>query len=137
MGVVFIVSLILVVLDLDEIRVDSIRIQTQRDQRIDGGRLRDDLERPALLILELNEILVVLDHFVALVLGFLEQLGKREPLSGHLIAVVGVDELVIVDAVTCVSFHTSDSRLAGVEGYDVVDKSLSLWGELDALAWVL
>lgn len=137
MAVVLVVGLILVVLDLNEIGVDSIRIQTQRDQRIDSGRLRDDLERPALLVLELDQVLVVLDHFVTLVLGLFEQLGEREPLSGHLVAVIGVDELVVVDAVTCVAFHTFDSRLAGVEGYDVVDKSLSLWGELDALAWVL
>lgn len=137
MRIIFVVGLILVILDLDEVRINSIRVQAQRDEGVDSGSFGDDFERPALLILELDKILIVLDHLVALILRLFEELGKREPLSGHLVAVVGVDELVIVDAITCVSFHTFDGRLAGVEGYDVVDKSLSLWGELDALAWVL
>lgn len=109
------------VLDLNEVRIYSIRVQTQRDEGVDSRRLGDDLERPALLVLELDQVLVVLDHFVALIFGFFEQLGKREPLAGHLVAVVGVDELVIVDAVTRVPLDTLDCRLAGVEGYNVVD----------------
>jgi hypothetical protein len=87
--VVFIIRLVLVVLDLDEVRVHSVGVEGQRDESVDSGRLGDDLERPRLcmlvmalarrrvfltylLILELNQVSVVLNDLVALVLARLE-----------------------------------------------------------------
>lgn len=54
----------------------------------------------------------------------------------HLVAVVGVDELVIIDTVGCVALNSLDCGFAGVEGNDVVDQSLTGGRQLDALAWV-
>ena len=54
-----------------------------------------------------------------------EQLRQSEPLARHLVAIVGVYELIIVDAVGRVAFYTLDRWLAGVEGDDVVDESLT------------
>jgi hypothetical protein len=44
-----------------------------------------------LLILELDQVSVVLNDLVALVLARLEELGQSEPLSSHLVAVIGID----------------------------------------------
>lgn len=131
MAVVLVISLILVVLHLDEIRVHGVRVEAERDQGVDGSRLGDDLESPGLLVLELDHVLVVADDFVALVFGVLEELGEGEPLAGwdlmlvaaamfqgcglgltHLVAIVGVHKLVIVDAVRGVAFHALDGGLA-------------------------
>ena len=84
--VVLVVGLVLVVLDLDEVAVDGRRVQTQTDKRVDRGGLWDDLECPALLVLELDQVLVVLDDLVAFVLGGLEELRQGEPLAGHLVS---------------------------------------------------
>lgn len=102
------------ILDLDKVLIltDSVRIQAQTDEGIDGGGLGDQLEGPALLVLELDEVAVVLDHLVPFVLGRVEQLGQREPLARHLVPVVGVDELVVVHAVGRVAFDAVDGRLA-------------------------
>jgi hypothetical protein len=82
MAVVLVVGLILVVLHLDEVRVHGVRVEAERDQCVDGGRLGDDLESPGLLVLELDHVLVVADDFVALVFGVFEELGEGEPLTG-------------------------------------------------------
>jgi hypothetical protein len=68
MQVVLVVRLILVILDLNEVAVHRRGIQAQVDKRIDGCCLRYDSERPALLVLELYQILVVLDNLIAIVL---------------------------------------------------------------------
>ena len=82
MAVVLVVGLILVVLHLNEVRVHGVRVKTERDQRVDSGGLWDYFECPGLLVLELDHVLVVADDFVALVLGFFEELGEGEPLAG-------------------------------------------------------
>lgn len=69
-------------------------------------------------------------------IAYLEQLRQRKPLTGHLVAVVGIHELVIVDAVGRIPFHTLDRWLARVEGDDVVDKGLAGGRERKALAGV-
>lgn len=56
---------------------------------------------------------------VGFVDGGVEEFGEREPLAGHFVAVVGVDELVVVDAVWGVAFYAGDGGLAGVEGDDL------------------
>jgi hypothetical protein len=52
------------------------------------------------------------------------------------IPVVGVDELIIVDAVWRVALHALDSGLAGVEGDDVVNEGLSSGQQWYGLRWV-
>jgi hypothetical protein len=56
---------------------------------------------------------------VGFVDGGVEEFGEREPLARHLIAVICVDELVVVYAVGCVAFYALDGGLAGVEGDDL------------------
>jgi hypothetical protein len=148
------------VLDLHKLRVYSLRIQTQRHKSINRRRFRDELESPRLLVLELDDLVVAADDLVALVLRPVhvvsiltsipstigtqtafqdlrfEQLRQSEPLARHLVAIVGVYELVVVDAVGRVAFHTFDRWLAGVEGDDIVDESLTGGREGKALAWV-
>jgi len=68
---------------LDEVRVHGVRVETERDQRVDSCCLGNSFECPGLLVLELDNVLVVADDFVALVLGFFEELGEGEPLSGY------------------------------------------------------
>jgi hypothetical protein len=66
MRVVLVVCLVLVILDLDEVAVHRRGIQTQTNERIDGGGLWYELERPALLVLELYQVPIILDNLVAL-----------------------------------------------------------------------
>ena len=80
MAVVLVVGLILVVLHLDKVRVYGVRVEAERDQCVDGGRLGDDFESPGLLVLELDDVFVAADDFVALVFGVFEELGEGEPL---------------------------------------------------------
>ena len=47
-AVIFVVGLVLVILDSDEVRVDSFRIEGERDESVDGGRFRDYFECPRL-----------------------------------------------------------------------------------------
>jgi hypothetical protein len=106
--VVFVVCLILVIFDLDEVWVHGIGVEGQWDECVDSGGLGNDLERPwlqtsvmflatqeailtYLLILELDQVSVVLDDLIALVLARLEKLGQGKPLSSHLVAVIGID----------------------------------------------
>jgi len=51
-----------------------------------------------LLVLELDQGVVVTDDLVAEVLGRREEFRQPKPLPGHLVPVVGVDELVVVHA---------------------------------------
>jgi hypothetical protein len=148
------------VLDLHKLRVYSLRIQTQRHKSINRRRFGNELESPRLLIFELDDFVVAADDLVALVLGPVhvvsiltsisstistqtafqdlrfEQLRQSKPLARHLVAIIGVDELVVVDTVGRVAFHTFDRWLAGVEGDDIVDESLTGGREGKALAWV-
>lgn len=71
--VILIIRLILVILDLDEIRVHRSWIQTQTHQRINRCRLWNASKRPALLILELNQIPIILDDLIALIHAGIEQ----------------------------------------------------------------
>ena len=80
----------------------------------------DKGETKYLLVLELDEERVVCDDLVALVLAACEELGEGEPLAGHLVTIIGVDELVVVDAVWGVALYAATGGLAGVEGEDVV-----------------
>jgi hypothetical protein len=148
------------VLDLHKLRVYSLRIQTQRHKSINRRRFGNELESPRLLIFELDDFVVAADDLVALVLGPVhvvsiltsisstistqtafqdlrfEQLRQSKPLARHLVAIIGVDKLVVVDTVGRVAFHTFDRWLAGVEGDDIVDESLTGGREGKALAWV-
>jgi len=56
-----------VVLDLHELRVYGLRIQTQSHESIDRGSFRDELESPRLLVLELDDFVVAADDLVAFV----------------------------------------------------------------------
>ena len=123
MTVVLLVRLILVILDHHELGIPRLRVQAQAHETRDGGRLGDETERPGLLVLELDELVVGADDFVGFVDGRFEELGQGEPLPGHFVAVVGVDKLVVVDAVGRVAFYTIDGGVAAVEGDD-------LWGGL-------
>jgi hypothetical protein len=142
-----------VVLDLHEFRVYSLRIQTQSHKSIDRSGFRNELECPRLLVLELDDFVVAADDLVAFVLGpgsvhqshailgegrhrelfdtcstldsRFKQFRQSEPLARHLVAIIGVYELIIIDAVGRVAFYTLDRWLAGVEGDDVVDESLT------------
>jgi hypothetical protein len=57
------------VLHLNEIRINSLRIQTQRHKSINRRRFGDELESPRLLVLELDDFVVAADDLVAFVLG--------------------------------------------------------------------
>ena len=76
MRIILVIRLVLVVLDLDEIAVHGRRIQTQAHDRVDRRGLGDQLEGPALLVLELDEILVVLGDLVPLVFEALNSFGS-------------------------------------------------------------
>lgn len=44
--VILIICLVFVVLDLDKIRIDGVRVKRERNKRIDSRSLGDDLECP-------------------------------------------------------------------------------------------
>lgn len=44
--VILIICLVFVVLDLDKVRIDSVRVKRERNKRIDSRSLGDDLECP-------------------------------------------------------------------------------------------
>jgi hypothetical protein len=119
MTIILVVGLVLVVLDLHKLAVLCRGIQAQRHQTGDCGGLGDEAEGPGLLVFELYHVVVGTDYLVGFVDGGFEEFGEGEPLACHFVAVVGVDELVVVDAVSCVAFHAFDGGLAGVEGDDL------------------
>lgn len=79
---------------------------------------------PHLIILKLNQPPLILHNLIAIIDARPEQLGQREPLAGHLEAVVGVHELVVVHAVGRVASHALHRRRAAVQRDDVVDQRL-------------
>ena len=72
-----------------------------------------------MLVFELDHFGVGTDDLVGFVDGGVEEFGEREPLARHFVAVVSVNELVVVDAVRGVAFYAGDGGLAGVEGDDL------------------
>lgn len=52
-------------------------------------------------------------------------------MASHLVAVVGVDELVVVDAIRGVALDAAAGGLARVESEDIVEESLAGGRELD------
>lgn len=92
-----------------------------------------------LLVLELDESRLIHHNFVPFIHACLEQLRQCEPLSGHLVAVVRVHELVVVDAVGRVALNTAARRLARVEGDNVIEQRLAVRQEVDRLGrvWVV
>lgn len=149
MAVILLIRLILVVLDLHEITVSGRRVQAQAHQAGDGSCLGNAAEGPGLLVLELDEVVVRSDHFVGLVDGGFEEFRQSKPLACHLVAVICVDELVVVDTVWGIAFDAVYCRLAAVECDDlgsvsrdrgrvvwvahVIYECLSRWAQLDAL----
>jgi hypothetical protein len=96
MTIILIIRLILMILHLDELAIHRPRIKTQAHQHTDRRRLRNQPKRPALLGLEPDEIAVVLHDLVFLIDGGVEEFRQSKPLPSHLVAVVDVDELVLV-----------------------------------------
>lgn len=72
-----------------------------------------------LLVLELDHLIITPDHLISLIHTCLEQLRQREPLPHHLVSVIGIHELVFVDAVGRVALYAFDGGLAGVECDDL------------------
>lgn len=85
----------------------------------------NNFERPGLVVFELDHFIIASDHLVAVVDARLEQLRQCKPLARHLVAVIGIHELVIVDAVWSIALDALDGGLAAVERDDVVYESLS------------
>ena len=85
---------------------------------------------------KLNNIPVVSDDLIAVTFGALEQLRQGEPLAGHLVAVVCVDELVIVDTVRRIALHSLHRRFHLVQSDDIVDQRLPRWRHRQRLARV-
>ncbi len=56
MAIVFIVCLVFLILDLNEIRIHSTRDSTQAEQRINRGGLGNDFEGPGVLVLGLYQV---------------------------------------------------------------------------------
>jgi len=54
----------------------------------------------------------------------------------ELTAVISIHELIIVYAIRCVALDALNSRLAGVEGNDVVDQALTGWREVEGLGGI-
>lgn len=119
MRIILLIRLILMIFDLHEVTILGRRIQTQRHKTSDSRRLGDEAERPGLFVLELDHVVVAADDLVGFVDGGVEEFGQREPLPGHFVAVVGVDELVVVDTVGSVPLYALHGGLAGVEGDDL------------------
>jgi len=135
--IVFVVGLVLVIFDLDEVGVDSCWVQRKRDESVDSCRLRNGREEgPGLLIPELDQSRLILHNLIPLTLARLEQLRQSKPLPCHLVSIVRIDELIIVNAVRRVSLHALNGRLAAIEGEDVVDKGLTGWRQWERLGGI-
>lgn len=156
--VVLVVGLVLVVLDLDEVAVDGGGGEGEGDDGVDGGGFGDHFEGPGLydtrkfqhdserrrerirdthlFVFELDQTGLILNDFVLLIFAVLEQLRQSEPLPRHLVPIIGVHELIVVNAVGRLPPHLLDGRLAAVEVDDVVDEGLALLGEGERLGRV-
>jgi hypothetical protein len=119
MAIVLVIRLILVILDLHELVRPRRGIQAQAHEPRDCSRLGQQPECPRLLVLELDHVVVGAYHLVAFVYRRFEELRQREPLACHLVPVVGVHELVVVDAVGRVALYARNCRLAAVESDDL------------------
>ena len=89
-----------------------------------------------LLILELDKVLVVDDDLVAEVFRILEQLWQSEPLAGHLVSIVGIHELIIIDAIGGIALDTLNGGFARIEGQDVVNQGLTGRRQWEGFRWV-
>lgn len=79
---------------------------------------------------------LILHNLISLILARLEQFWQREPLSRHLVPIIGVHELIVIHAVRRVTTHALHGGLAAVEGDDVVDERLARGGELEGFGGV-
>lgn len=104
MRIILVVRLIFVVLDPDEVAVDSFWVKRECHKSVDSCSLRNDLERPGLgvvrkwcwlylgndaiylLVLELDDFIVTANDLIALILGSFEELWEGKPLPCHLVA---------------------------------------------------
>lgn len=133
MTIILVVGLVLVILDLHELCIPALRIEAQTHKPRYRGRFGDEAECPGLLVFKLDHVVVGADDLVGFVYRGGEEFGQGEPLARHFVAVVCVDELVVVDAVGGVAFYAGDGWGARVEGdylerYVLVFKS---WGGLE------
>jgi len=92
-----------------------------------GGKIAD------LFVLELDHLVVTADNLITFILGCFEELWQSKPLPGHLVSIIGIYELVIVDAVWGVSLYSLNCGFAAVQCEDVVDESLSGFAERQRL----
>ena len=88
--------------------------------------------RTDLCVSKLDQTRLVHHNLIPIILTRVEQLRQSEPLPRHLIPVIGIHELIIVDAVGGVPLYALDGGFTAVECDDVVDEALAGGGELDA-----
>merc|ERR1711939_1239255 len=115
MRIILVVRLIFVVLDPDEVAVDSFWVERECHKSVDSCSLRDDLERPGLLVLELDDFVVT---------------------ANDLIAFIGVHKLVIVHTVGSISLDSFDRRLTTVQSNNIINKRLSGFVQWEGLGWI-
>ncbi len=103
------------------------------EERRSGGREEEGKgeERTNLGILKLDQITIIDHDLISLILTQAEQLRQREPLAGHLIPVIGIDELIVVHTIGRVPPHALNGWLAPVEGEDVIEQGLTSGRERD------
>ena len=65
-----------------------------------------------------------------------ERFRQSEPLPCHLVSIIGVNELIIIHAIRCVSLHSLDSGSAAVQLDDVVHERLTGRTQRDRLGRV-
>ena len=82
-----------------------------------------------LLISKLNQAGLVLYNLVSFVLAIVEQLWEREPLPRHLVSIIRIHELIVVHTIGCIAPHLLDGRFAAVKVDNVINESLTLFGE--------
>merc|ERR1711939_481466 len=130
MRIILVVRLIFVVLDPDEVAVDSFWVERESHESVDSCSLRDDLERPGLLVLELDDFVVTANDLIAFILGSFEELRKGKPLTCHLVAIIGVH------TVGSISLDSFDCRLTTVQSNNIINKRLSGFVQWEGLGWI-
>ena len=75
-----------------------------------------------LCVSDMNQARFILLDLIAVSLTFFETFWKCEPLTYHFVSIIGIDKLVVIDAIACKSFHSLDCGMALVDGEDVVDR---------------
>lgn len=78
-----------------------------------------------LFVLEPNNLIIIAYDLIPFILAILEQCWKSKALSGYLVSVIGIHELIIVYTIRCISLDALDSRLTVVKRNDIVDKCLA------------